>query len=75
MGKSAKEGRRRAGPHLNPARHPSGSTDRPIARGYVCQQYGLDFPEKVLTFVGVDTSPFGLSYYSRSDRLWVRQVE
>ncbi|WP_286808602.1 alpha/beta hydrolase [Acetobacterium sp. MES1] len=43
--------------------------------GYACQQYALDFPDKVLAFVGVDTSPFGPSYYSRSDRFWVRQVE
>ncbi|MBP8865965.1 MAG: alpha/beta hydrolase [Acetobacterium sp.] len=43
--------------------------------GYPCQQYALDFPDKVLAFVGVGTSPFGRSYYSRSDRFWVRQVE
>ncbi len=43
--------------------------------GYACQQYAIDFPDKVLAFVGVDTSPFGRSYYSRSDRFWIRQVE
>jgi len=43
--------------------------------GYVSQQFAVDFPEKVIAFVGVDTTPFGLSYYSRSDRFWLRQVE
>jgi Predicted hydrolases or acyltransferases (alpha/beta hydrolase superfamily) len=43
--------------------------------GYASQQYALDFPEKVLAFIGVDTSPFGLTYYSQSDRFWLRQVE
>ncbi|WP_242852556.1 alpha/beta fold hydrolase [Acetobacterium bakii] len=43
--------------------------------GYVCQQFAVDFPEKAIAFVGVDTTPFGLSYYSRSDRFWLRQVE
>ena len=43
--------------------------------GYACQAFALDFPKKALAFVGVDTSPFGLSYYSPTDRFWVRQVE
>lgn len=43
--------------------------------GYVCQQFAVDFPEKVLAFIGVDTSPFGLFYYSLIDRFWLRQVE
>ncbi|MBI4857507.1 MAG: alpha/beta hydrolase [Acetobacterium woodii] len=43
--------------------------------GYACQQFALDYPEQVLAFVGVDTSPFGLSYYSTTDKFWVRQVE
>lgn len=43
--------------------------------GYACQAFALDFPDKAEAFVGVDTSPFGLSYYSRTDRFWLRQVE
>ena len=42
--------------------------------GYIVQAFLLRYPDLALAFVGVDTCPFGLSYYSRSDIFWLRQV-
>ena len=38
--------------------------------GYPCQMFAHLYPERTLGFIGVDTSPFGLSYYSKSD-IWL----
>lgn len=43
--------------------------------GYVAQAFLKQYPELVMGFVGIDTSPFGVAYYSRSDQWWLRQVE
>ena len=43
--------------------------------GYPSQEFAAQYPEKVLGFVALDTTPFGLSYYSRSDVWWLKQVE
>ncbi|WP_315119140.1 alpha/beta hydrolase [uncultured Clostridium sp.] len=43
--------------------------------GYVCQEFAIQYPEMVDAFIGIGTTPFGLSYYSKSDRWWLRQVE
>lgn len=43
--------------------------------GFLAQTLLKYHPEAVLGFVGIDTAPFGLGYYSPSDRWWLRQVE
>lgn len=39
--------------------------------GYVSQQFIDTYPEKVLAFVALDTTPFGQQYYSRTDLFWL----
>lgn len=43
--------------------------------GYIAQAYMKRYPNEVKGFVGIDTSPFGLNYYSKSDLWWLRQIE
>ncbi|MEX1376132.1 MAG: alpha/beta hydrolase [Eubacteriales bacterium] len=43
--------------------------------GYPSQEFASIYPEKVEGFVALDTTPFGLKYYSKSDKWWLRQVE
>ena len=43
--------------------------------GYVIQTFLKYYPELAIGFVGIDTTPFGLSYYSNSDKWWLRQIE
>ena len=43
--------------------------------GYHIQAFLLKYPERVKAFIGIDTCPFGLGYYSKSDMWWLRQVE
>lgn len=43
--------------------------------GYPSQMFGDMFPEMVEGFVALDTTPFGLKYYSKSDLWWLKQVE
>ncbi len=43
--------------------------------GYPSQMFASMFPEKVEGFVALDTTPFGMKYYSKSDLWWLRQVE
>lgn len=43
--------------------------------GYPSQEFAVRYPEMVLGFVALDTTPYGLSYYSKFDRWCVRQVE
>ena len=33
------------------------------------------FPEKVQCFIGIDTTPFGTDYYSKSDLWWLSKVK
>jgi pimeloyl-ACP methyl ester carboxylesterase len=42
--------------------------------GYPCQMFARLYPEKVEGFVALDTTPFGLPYYSKTDRFWLRQA-
>jgi len=42
--------------------------------GYPSQAFAIQYPEQVIGFVALDTTPFGLDYYSRSDMWWLRQV-
>lgn len=43
--------------------------------GYHIQAMIARYPEKVKTFVGIGTSPYGEIYYSKSDLFWLKQVE
>lgn len=43
--------------------------------GYFAQAFILRYPEMVKGFIGIDTTPYGEAYYSKSDKWWLRQVE
>ena len=43
--------------------------------GFITQTILKYWPEIVTGFVGIDTCPFGLGYYSKSDMWWLRQIE
>ncbi len=43
--------------------------------GYPSQMFAHLYPEKVKCFVGIDTTPFGTAYYSKSDLWWLSQVK
>ncbi|MBP3650116.1 MAG: alpha/beta hydrolase [Clostridia bacterium] len=43
--------------------------------GYISQMYAHMYPEKVLCFIGIDTTPFGASYYSKADLWWLSKVK
>ena len=43
--------------------------------GYPSQMFAYLYPEKVQCFVGIDTTPFGTEYYSRSDLWWLSKVK
>ncbi len=42
--------------------------------GYPSQEFAFRYPEKVEGFVALDTTPFGLCYYSKSDAWWLKRV-
>lgn len=42
--------------------------------GYICQEFAIHFPEKVIAFVAVDTTPFGHYYYSKWERYILGKV-
>ena len=42
--------------------------------GYVIQTFLKYYPELAIGFIGIDTTPFGLSYYSNLDKWWLRQI-
>jgi len=42
--------------------------------GYVCQEFGVRYPEKVKGFVGIDTTPFGHYYYSNWERFILSKI-
>ncbi|MDO4175251.1 MAG: alpha/beta hydrolase [Eubacteriales bacterium] len=43
--------------------------------GFVAQSFLLRYPQMVKGFIGIDTTPYGTAYYSKSDIWWLRQVE
>lgn len=43
--------------------------------GYPCQMFAANYPHKVLGFVALDTTPFGLGYYSGFDIWCLRNVK
>lgn len=42
------------------------------AGGYISQAFINEFPSKVVGFVGVGTTPFGLKYYKKSELFWIK---
>ncbi|MGL4344744.1 MAG: alpha/beta fold hydrolase [Cellulosilyticaceae bacterium] len=42
--------------------------------GYPSQEFGRLYPEKVEGFIALDTTPFGIKYYSKVDLWWLKQV-
>jgi pimeloyl-ACP methyl ester carboxylesterase len=40
--------------------------------GFISQAFINKYPDKVLGFVGVGTTPFGLKYYKKSELFWVK---
>lgn len=42
--------------------------------GYVCQEFAIQYPEKVKAFIAVDTNPFGHYYYSKWERYILTKV-
>lgn len=43
--------------------------------GYPCQEFAINYPDKVCAFIALDTTPLGLCYYSSMDRWWLKKVE
>ena len=43
--------------------------------GYPCQEFAIRYVGRVQAFIAVDTTPFGLCYYSKSDQWWLKHVE
>lgn len=43
--------------------------------GYISQTFMKQYTGAVKGFIGIDTSPFGLEYYSKYDMWWLRQIE
>lgn len=42
--------------------------------GYPSQEFARLYPEKVEGFIALDTTPFGIKYYSKVDLWWLKQV-
>lgn len=42
--------------------------------GYPSQEFAVQYPDRVMAFIAVDTTPFGLDYYSPCDRWWLKRV-
>ena len=42
--------------------------------GYICQEFGIRYPEKVRGFVGIDTTPFGHYYYPPWERFILSKI-
>lgn len=43
--------------------------------GYPSQEFAVKYPSMVLGFVALDTTPYGLGYYSKSDQWWINRVK
>ena len=43
--------------------------------GYTSQMFAHLYPKKVQCFIGIDTTPFGTEYYSKSDLWWLSKVK
>ncbi|MHC1750888.1 MAG: alpha/beta fold hydrolase [Cellulosilyticaceae bacterium] len=42
--------------------------------GYPSQEFARLYPTKVEAFIALDTTPFGVKYYSKTDLWWLKQV-
>ena len=42
--------------------------------GYTSQMFGHLYPDMTEGFIAIDTTPFGLSYYSKSDIFWLKHA-
>ncbi len=42
--------------------------------GYVCQEFGVRYPEKIKGFIGIDTTPFGHHYYPKWERFILSKI-
>lgn len=42
--------------------------------GYIAQAFLVHYPTMASAFIAIDSSPFGLQYYSKSDLFWLRQT-
>jgi pimeloyl-ACP methyl ester carboxylesterase len=42
--------------------------------GYPSQEFASLYPDMVEGFIALDTTPFGMKYYSKSDLWWLKQV-
>lgn len=42
--------------------------------GYICQEFGILFPEKVEAMIAVDSHPFGYTYYRKWERLLLTNI-
>ena len=43
--------------------------------GFLVQAFMKRYPQMATAFIGIDTCPFGLDYYSKADCWWLRQIE
>lgn len=43
--------------------------------GYPSQMFAYLYPEKTQCIIGIDTTPFGTEYYSKSDLFWLSKVK
>jgi pimeloyl-ACP methyl ester carboxylesterase len=43
--------------------------------GYPCQEFAISYPQRVIAFIALDTTPLGLCYYSALDRWMLKKVE
>lgn len=43
--------------------------------GFIAQSFIKRYPDRVRAFIGIDTTPFGEGYYSKSDIFWLKRIE
>lgn len=43
--------------------------------GYIAQSFIMRYPQMVSGFIAVDSCPYGESYYSKSDKWWLQQID
>ena len=42
------------------------------AGGYIAQSFIHEYEDKVIGFIGIGTTPFGKSYYKKSELFWIK---
>ncbi|WP_409276114.1 alpha/beta fold hydrolase [Neobacillus sp. SCS-31] len=42
------------------------------AGGYIAQSFIQEYSDKVIGFIGIGTTPFGKSYYKKSEMFWIK---